>query len=69
MLLQRFVFPKPPRRVISEQLDNEQEAKPKEKTIFNVKIESYDPAAKAKIIREVKATVANLNLMEVSVPS
>lgn len=42
-----------------------QEVKPKEKTIFSVKIESIDPAAKAKIIREVKAQVANLNLMEV----
>ena len=30
-----------------------------------MKIESIDPAAKAKIIREVKAQVANLNLMEV----
>jgi len=38
--------------------------KPKEKTIFNVKIESIDPAAKPKIIREVKAQVPNLNLME-----
>jgi len=41
-----------------------EEVKPKEKTIFNVKIESIDPTSKPKIIREVKATVANLNLME-----
>ncbi|KAF8192428.1 hypothetical protein BJ912DRAFT_1094781 [Pholiota molesta] len=32
----------------------------KEKTVFNVKLESFDPASKAKIIREVKARVPNL---------
>ena len=39
--------------------------KPKEKTIFNVKLESFDAGAKPKIIREVKALIPNLNLMDV----
>jgi len=38
--------------------------KPKEKTIFNVKLESFDAAAKSKIIREVKALVPNLTLID-----
>ncbi|KAI9001153.1 ribosomal protein L7/L12 C-terminal domain-containing protein [Trametes punicea] len=38
--------------------------KPKEKTVFNVKLESFDAAAKPKIIREVKAIVPNLTLIE-----
>ena len=41
------------------------EEKPKEKTVFNVKLESFDTAAKPKIIREVKAMVPNLTLIEV----
>ena len=45
-------------------IDNEQE-KPKEKTIFNVKLESFDAGAKPKVIREVKAMVPNLSLIEV----
>jgi len=40
------------------------EEKPKEKTIFNVMLESYDAAAKPKIIREVKALVPNLTLID-----
>lgn len=40
------------------------EEKPKEKTIFNVKLESFDSGAKAKIIKEVKALVPNLTLIE-----
>ncbi|KAJ3490288.1 hypothetical protein NLI96_g1530 [Meripilus lineatus] len=40
------------------------EEKPKEKTVFNVKLESFDAAAKPKIIREVKAMVPNLTLIE-----
>ncbi|THH18029.1 hypothetical protein EW146_g2896 [Bondarzewia mesenterica] len=40
------------------------EEKPKEKTIFNVKLESFDSAAKPKIIKEVKALVPNLTLIE-----
>jgi len=40
------------------------EEKPKEKTIFNVKLESFDTAAKSKIIREVKALVPNLTLID-----
>jgi large subunit ribosomal protein L7/L12 len=39
--------------------------KPKEKTIFTVKLEKFDAAAKAKIIREVKALMPNMNLVEV----
>lgn len=38
---------------------------PKEKTIFTVKLEKFDAAAKAKIIREVKAMMPNMNLVEV----
>jgi len=40
------------------------EEKPKEKTSFNVKLESFDASAKAKVIKEVKALVANLTLIE-----
>ena len=45
----------------------EEAAKPKEKTIFNVKLESFDAGAKPKIIKEVKAIVPNLTLIEVCV--
>ncbi|TFK73032.1 ClpS-like protein [Pluteus cervinus] len=38
--------------------------KPKEKTIFTVKLESFDATSKAKIIKEVKALVPNLTLIE-----
>ncbi|KAI0260511.1 ribosomal protein L7/L12 C-terminal domain-containing protein [Gloeopeniophorella convolvens] len=41
-----------------------EEAKPKEKTIFNVTLESFDAGAKPKIIKEVKALVPNLTLIE-----
>ena len=41
----------------------------KEKTVFNVKLESFDAAAKPKIIREVKAIVPNLTLIDVRVHS
>jgi hypothetical protein len=40
-------------------------SKPKEKTIFNVKLESFDAGAKPKVIKEVKALVPNLTLIEV----
>ncbi|CAD6567950.1 MAG: hypothetical protein TREMPRED_004090 [Tremellales sp. Tagirdzhanova-0007] len=40
------------------------EEKPKEKTIFTVKLEKYEATAKAKIIREVKAMMPNMNLVE-----
>jgi len=40
------------------------EEKPKEKTIFNVMLKSFDAAAKPKIIREVKAMVPNLTLID-----
>ena len=39
--------------------------KPAEKTVFNVKLESFDAAAKAKVIREVKAMIPNLTLIDV----
>ena len=39
--------------------------KPKEKTIFNVKLESFDACSKPKVIKEVKAMVPNLTLIEV----
>ncbi|KAK7061423.1 54S ribosomal protein L12, mitochondrial [Favolaschia claudopus] len=39
-------------------------AKPKEKTVFNVQLESFDAGAKPKIIREVKALVPNLTLID-----
>ncbi|KAF8897187.1 hypothetical protein BD779DRAFT_356075 [Infundibulicybe gibba] len=45
------------------------EEKPKEKTIFNVKLESFDAGAKPKIIREVKALVPNLTLIDKFVES
>ena len=41
------------------------EEKPKEKTTFNVKLESFDATAKPKVIKEVKALVPNLTLIEV----
>ncbi|KAN0064191.1 54S ribosomal protein L12, mitochondrial [Thecaphora frezii] len=42
-----------------------EEAKPKEKTVFNVKLTGLkDASAKAKVIREVKALNANMNLVE-----
>ncbi|TFY64718.1 hypothetical protein EVJ58_g2425 [Rhodofomes roseus] len=40
------------------------EEKPKEKTMFNVTLESFDAAVKPKIIREVKAMIPNLTLIE-----
>ncbi|QRW05348.1 ribosomal protein L7/L12 C-terminal domain [Ceratobasidium sp. AG-Ba] len=39
-------------------------AEPKEKTIFSVKLEKIDAANKAKVIREVKAIMPNMNLVE-----
>jgi hypothetical protein len=44
----------------------EEVEKPKEKTIFTVKLEKFDAGAKAKIIREVKAIMPNMNLVEAS---
>jgi len=44
--------------------DEPVEEKPKEKTIFNVKLESFDAGSKPKIIREVKALVPNLTLID-----
>jgi hypothetical protein len=45
--------------------DAPKEEKPKEKTMFNVKLEGFDAAAKPKVIKEVKALVPNLTLIEV----
>jgi len=45
-------------------VEEEVAAKPKEKTIFNVKLESFDAGAKSKVIKEVKAIVPNLTLIE-----
>lgn len=42
------------------------EEKPKEKTIFTVKLEKIDAANKAKIIREVKVLQPSMTLVEVS---
>ena len=50
----------------TESDDAPAEEKPKEKTIFTVKLEKFDATAKAKIIREVKAMMPNMNLVEVS---
>lgn len=38
---------------------------PKEKTVFNFSLESFEAASKPKVIREVKALVPNLTLMDV----
>jgi len=40
------------------------EEEPKEKTIFNVTLEKFDAAAKAKIIREIKTIMPSINLVE-----
>ncbi|KIM67815.1 hypothetical protein SCLCIDRAFT_20812 [Scleroderma citrinum Foug A] len=40
------------------------EEKPKEKTVFNVMLKSFDAGAKPKVIREVKALVPNLTLID-----
>jgi len=42
------------------------EEKPKEKTVFNVNLTKIDAAQKAKAIREVKALMTGMNLVEVS---
>ncbi|KAF9036073.1 hypothetical protein BDZ89DRAFT_946720 [Hymenopellis radicata] len=44
--------------------DEPAEEKPKEKTVFNVKLESFEAAAKPKIIREVKALIPGLTLID-----
>jgi hypothetical protein len=49
----------------SSYLNDDQEVKPKEKTIFNVTLEKFDAAAKPKIIKEIKNLIPNMNLMEV----
>lgn len=40
------------------------EEKPKEKTMFTVRLEKIDATAKAKIIKEVKTLMPNMNLVE-----
>ncbi|KAF8911859.1 ribosomal protein L7/L12 C-terminal domain-containing protein [Mucidula mucida] len=44
--------------------DEPAEEKPKEKTVFNVKLESFEAGAKPKIIREVKALIPGLTLID-----
>ncbi|KAJ7367946.1 ribosomal protein L7/L12 C-terminal domain-containing protein [Mycena albidolilacea] len=44
--------------------DEPEAEKPKEKTVFNVQLESFDAGSKPKIIREVKAMVPNLTLID-----
>jgi large subunit ribosomal protein L7/L12 len=39
--------------------------KPKEKTVFNLSLVKIDPAQKAKVIKEVKSLMPNMNLVEV----
>lgn len=53
--------------VAAESAAEAEEDKPKEKTIFSVKLESIDATAKAKVIREVKALNPTMNLVEVSI--
>lgn len=40
------------------------EEKVEEKTEFKVKLEKFDPASKAKVIREIKGLVPGMNLVE-----
>jgi large subunit ribosomal protein L7/L12 len=40
-------------------------AKPKEKTIFMVKLKSFDAGSKPKVIKEVKVMVLNLTHIKV----
>lgn len=42
-----------------------EEEKVAEKTEFNVKLEKFDAAAKAKLIREIKNIIPGINLVEV----
>ncbi|GJJ07577.1 hypothetical protein Clacol_001780 [Clathrus columnatus] len=44
--------------------ESPEKEKPKEKTVFTVKLESFDAAAKPKIIREIKTLIPNITLME-----
>ena len=43
-----------------------EEEKVVEKTEFNVKLEKFDAAAKAKLIREIKNIIPGINLVEVN---
>jgi large subunit ribosomal protein L7/L12 len=43
-----------------------EEEKPKEKTEFAIKLEKFDAASKAKVIRELKALIPGMNLVEVN---
>jgi ribosomal protein L7/L12 len=62
---QRWVLPESVSLRSALELTSRIQEKPKEKTIFTVKLEKFDAAAKAKIIREVKALMPNMNLVEV----
>jgi hypothetical protein len=76
LLLHRLLLPPPPsllRRCVNYSFVPGQvvyampppKEKPKEKTIFNVKLESFEATSKPKVIKEVKAMVPNLTLIEV----
>ncbi|KAI9138142.1 ribosomal protein L7/L12 C-terminal domain-containing protein [Paraphysoderma sedebokerense] len=41
-----------------------EEEKPKEKAMVTVKLEKFDTASKAKVIREIKALISGMNLVE-----
>ncbi|KTW27898.1 ribosomal protein L7/L12 [Pneumocystis jirovecii RU7] len=47
----------------SEPVHQENDEEKEEKRLFNVTLESYDPAAKAKVIKEIKS-ILGLNLVE-----
>ncbi|KAK0453253.1 ribosomal protein L7/L12 C-terminal domain-containing protein [Armillaria borealis] len=53
-----------PAAAASAAADEPEAEKPKEKTVFNVKLESFDAGSKPKVIREVKALVPNLTLID-----
>ncbi|KAG5513552.1 hypothetical protein PMAC_000984 [Pneumocystis sp. 'macacae'] len=47
----------------SEPVQKENEEESEEKRLFNITLESYDPTAKAKVIKEIKS-ILGLNLVE-----
>ncbi|KAG5650365.1 hypothetical protein H0H81_012491, partial [Sphagnurus paluster] len=62
--IQEIAMPAAAAPVAAPAAASEEPEAPKEKTIFNVKLESFDAGAKPKIIREVKALVPNLTLID-----
>lgn len=53
-----------PQAAATPAVDEPAVEKPKEKTVFNVRLESFDAGSKPKVIREVKALVPNLTLID-----